>query len=189
MKKINYDLFFEKNGRSPDNEKSFDIISLVQDVFCFIYEVPTSNKLFSTPTNFNDIPVLSNLVSRNNVQNKVGIIKTCDDAFSEYLISFLDKTNRRYFSFILKFVLLFREFYDISKNKDKKEEERQAVSNSLPPQELPNLCNEFYEFLEKNGFFGINGNGEEKEIVEIILHFCIWLYKRRYTLSKLSLVS
>lgn len=64
------------------------------------------------------------MVSGNNIQNKAGNGKTCDDAFSEYLISFMNKTNRKYFSLILKFILLFRECYDLSKNKDKKEEEK-----------------------------------------------------------------
>ena len=129
------------------------------------------------------------MVSRNNIQNKVGNVKTCDDAFSEYLISFMNKTNRKYFSLMLKLILLFRECYDISKNKDKNEEEKHAVTNSLSPQELPELCNEFFAFLEDNGFFGIIGIGEGNEIVEIILHFCTWLFKNKYTLSKLSLAS
>ena len=125
------------------------------------------------------------MVSRNKAEN----IKTCDDAFSEYLISFMGKTNRKYFSLMLKLILLFRECYDINKNKDKKEEEKQALTNSLAPQELPDLCNEFFAFLEQNGFFGITEAGEENEIVEIILHFCTWLFKRGYTSSKLSLAS
>jgi hypothetical protein len=47
----------------------------------------------------------------------------------------------------------------------------------------------FFAFLEDNGFFGIIGIGEGNEIVEIILHFCTWLFKNKYTLSKLSLAS
>ena len=129
------------------------------------------------------------MVSRNNNQNKDGNVKTCDDAFSEYLISFMNKTNRKYFSLMLKLILLFRECYDIIKNKDKNEEEKHAVTNSLSPQELPELCNEFFAFLEDNGFFGIIGIGEVNEIVEIVLHFCTWLFKNKYTLSKLSLAS
>ena len=101
----------------------------------------------------------------------------------------MNKTNRKYFAIMLKVVLLLRECFDICKNKDKKEEEKQAVTNSLSPQELPDLCNEFYEFLKENGFFGITENGEKDEIVEIILHFCTWLFKKGYTCSKLSLAS
>ncbi len=90
---------------------------------------------------------------------------------------------------MIKFVLLFRECYDLSKNKDKNEDERITVSNTLPPEGLPDLCNEFYgEFMEPNNFFGIY-ESEKNEIVEIIQHFCIWLFKNEYTKSKLSLAS
>ncbi len=63
------------------------------------------------------------------------------------------------------------------------------MSNTLPPEGLPDLCNEFYgEFMEPNNFFGIY-ESEKNEIVEIIQHFCIWLFKNEYTKSKLSLAS
>ena len=52
------------------------------------------------------------------------------------------------------------------------------------------LCNEFYgEFMEKNNFFGIYEPQDRNEIIEIIQHFCIWLFKNEYTKSKLSLAS
>lgn len=87
-----------------------------------------------------------------------------------------------------KFVLLFRECYDVSKNKNLKEEDKKAITNVLTPEGLPDLCNEFYgEFLEPNDFFGIHESYEKNEIIEIIQHFCIWLFKQDYTKSKLSL--
>jgi hypothetical protein len=64
------------------------------------------------------------------------------------------------------------------------------VTDTLPPEGLPDLCNEFYgEFMEPNNFFGISELEEKNEIVEIIQHFCIWLFKNEYTKSKLSLAS
>ena len=180
-----YDSFFHLNERGPKDGNTFDILPLVQEVFSFIYESPKADKLFSKPKSFNDIPILFNLVSRKKLSSSQND-KTCDEAFTEYLISFINKTNRQYYSFILKFILLFRECYDISKNKDKKEDEKKAVTNILSPDGLPDLCNEFYsEFMEVNGFFGINKN----ELIEIILHFCIWLFKKGYTQYKLSLAS
>ncbi len=102
----------------------------------------------------------------------------------------MNKTNKQYFSLMLKFILLFRECYDLSKNKEKKEEEKKAVTNVLSPEGLPDLCNEFYgEFMEPNNFFGIYEPDDKNEIVEIIQHFCIWLFKNEYTKSKLSLAS
>ena len=114
--------------------------------------------------------------------------KSCDEVFTEYLLIFMNKTNKKYFLFMLKFILLFREFYDISVNKEKKDEEKKTLTNSLPPTGLPNLCNEFYEFMENNDYFEMNEDGK-KEFVEIIQHFCIWLFKNDYTKSKLILAS
>ena len=89
----------------------------------------------------------------------------------------------------MKFVILFMECYDISKNKEVKGE-KQAVTNKITPEGLPDLCNEFYgEFMEQNNFFGIDEQEERNEIIEIIQHFCIWLFKNEYTKSKLSLAS
>ena len=102
----------------------------------------------------------------------------------------MKKTNKKYFSLILKFIILFKECYDLSKNKDKKNEEKISLTDTLTPEELPDLCNEFYgEFMEPNNFFGINDLNEKNEIVESIQHFCIWLFKNEYTKSKLSLAS
>ena len=145
--------------------------------------------MFSKPKTYKDNPILSNLVSKKILPNCVRSERTCDEVFYEYLSSFMNKTNRKYFSLMIKFVLLFRECYDLSKNKDKNEDERITVSNTLPPEGLPDLCNEFYgEFMEPNNFFGIY-ESEKNEIVEIIQHFCIWLFKNEYTKSKLSLAS
>ena len=134
---------------------------------------------------------MANLVIRkNDILNKPKNEKTCDEIFYEYLISFMNKTNKKYFSLMLKFILLFRECYDLSKNKEKKEGEKKAVTDTLSPEGLPDLCNEFYgEFMEPNNFFGIEEAEEKNEIVEIIQHFCIWLFKNEYTKSKLSLAS
>lgn len=89
----------------------------------------------------------------------------------------------------MKFVILFRECYDVSKNKDNPGK-KEAVTNKLNPEGLPDLCNEFYgDFMEPNNFFGINDPDEKNEIIEIIQHFCIWLFKNEYTKSKLSLAS
>jgi hypothetical protein len=106
------------------------------------------------------------------------------------LHNFQNKTNTKYFSLLLKFILLFRECYDISKTKDSKEEVKKAVTDTISPEGLPDLCNEFYgEFMEPNNFFGIENNDEKNEIIEMIQHFCIWLFKNEYTKSKLSLAS
>ena len=163
---------------------------VVQEVFHFLYESPLANKLFSHPKTYEENPILRNLVENSNVVNKPKNEKTCDEVFYEYLHTFQSKTNKKYFSLLLKFVLLFRECYDISKTKDSKDEVKKAVTDTIPPEGLPDLCNEFYgEFMEPNNFFGIDEAEEKNEIIEIIQHFCIWLFKNEYTKSKLSLAS
>ena len=187
FEKTKYISYFNQIGRSPDNgnKNDFNVLPLIQEAYNFIYESYISFNHISKPKNFNDIPVLLNLTSRN-IANKPNYEKTCDEAFTEYLISFMNKTNKTYFLFMLKFILLFREFYNISKNIGKKDEEKKEITNYLPPNQLPDSCNEFYsDYLKINDFFGLN----EDEIVEIIQHFCIWLFKNNFTKSKLSLAS
>jgi hypothetical protein len=104
----------------------------------------------------------------------------CNEAFYEYLSEFKEKTNEKYFKLLLKFVLLFKECYDVSKNKDLKDEEKKIFTEILTPEGLPDLCNEFYgDFLDPNNFFDLNDE-EKNEIIEIIQHFCIWLFSLSY---------
>ena len=87
---------------------------------------------------------------------------------------------------VLKFILLFRECFNV---KNKKEDDINYVATQqMIPETLPELCNYFYtEFMENNDFFGIQSDDDKNEIIEIIQHFCIWLFKNDYTKSKLSL--
>ena len=64
-----------------------------------------------------------------------------------------------------------------------------VMTNYKSPEGLPDLCNEFYgEFLVPNNFFGFYGNDID-EFIEIIQHFCAWLFKNEYTKSKLTLAN
>ena len=181
-----YDNFFDVENRKPEDGKEIDINSLVQEVFQSVYKTKASEKLFSKPNNYKENPILNNLVIQSPLVNKANNEKTCDEAFYEYLFTFKSKTNQKYFTFMTKFVLLFRECYDVSENKEIKEEERKAVTNTIKPEGLPDLCNVFYaEFIDPDGLFGLDE--DKKEIIEIIQHFCIWLYKNGFTKSKLSL--
>ncbi len=117
---------------------------MVQEVFHFLYEGPSASKLFSHPKTYQENPILNQLVNNSPISSKPKTEKTCDEVFYEYLCTFKTKTNKKYFSLLIKFVLLFRECYDISKTKDSKEEPKKAVTDSISPEGLPDLCNEFY---------------------------------------------
>ena len=185
-----FDIFFTINDRGTEEGKEFDMKTVVEDVFKFIYQGINSDKLFSKPSNYTENPILNNLVNQSPVSTLPKNQRCCDEVFYEYLFIFKNKANQKFFSLMLKFILLFRECYDVSKNKENKDENRKAITNTLPPEGLPDLCNEFYgEFLEPNNFFGICDDREKNEIIEIIQHFCIWLFKNEYTKSKLSLAN
>ena len=158
-----FDIFFTMNNRGTEEGKEFDMKTVVEDVFKFIYQGINSDKLFSKPSNYTENPILNNLVNQSPVSNLPKNQRCCDEVFYEYLFIFKNKANQKFFSLMLKFILLFRECYDVSKNKENKDENRKAITNTLPPEGLPDLCNEFYgEFLEPNNFFGICDDREKK---------------------------
>ena len=185
-----YDSFFSEEARKPhENDAPFNMANIVDTLFKLIYKGTHHEKLFSTPETYEDISLLDNLVKNSPISTKPKTERTCDDVFYEYLSSYKDKTNEKYFCLLTKFVILFKECFDISKNKDNKDDKKEAVTSKITPEGLPDLCNEFYgDFLEPNNFFGIEEE-DRNEIIEIIQHFCIWLFKNEYTKSKLSLAA
>ena len=184
-----YDNFFNSPNRKAEEGKTLNIPLLVQNVFNFIYQGKYKDELFSKPSKYQDISILNNLVNNEPLPEKAKGEKTCDEVFYEYLYTFKENTNEKYFTFIMKFILLFRECYNISESK-KNPGNKEAATNKLTPEGLPDLCNEFYgDFMEPNNFFDIVEQDNKNEIIEIIQHFCMWIYKNEYTTSKLSLAS
>ena len=186
-----YSNFFSQPKRKAEEGKNLDndIPNLVQKVFDDLYKGNFKDKLFSSPKSVEEEPILNSLLKKAELDDKSPKSeKTCNEVFYEYLKTFKDMVNDKYFILISKFVLLFRECFDLNKNKDKTEEERVNLVGTLTPEGLPDLCNEFYgEFLINNEFFGIDDKDDREEIIELIQHFCIWLFKNEYTKSKLSL--
>ena len=187
-----YSNFFSQDNRKRNEEKSIDdeINNLVQKVFDELYKGNFKEKLFYCPQSVDDEVILKKIKNKEELNNnKEKNEKNCNDVFYEYLTSFKNMVSDKYFILMTKFVLLFRECFDLHNNKDKAMEERAKLVGIISPEGLPDLCNEFYgEFLEQNDFFGISED-ERDEIIELIQHFCIWLFKNEYTKSKLSLAS
>ena len=185
-----YENFFEEDIRKKNViVENFNIKNVVINVFDFLFNGKFSDKLFSHINNINDNPILRNLISNNEIIiKKDKNLKTADDIFYEYLFECKKKTNEKYFTLLLKFILLFRECENLSKNKNKEKEKYIEFTSISNAENLPELCNEFYNgFLEVNNFFDINNEDDKREIIELIQHFCIWLFKNDYTKSKLSL--
>ena len=188
---MKYPCFFDQAKRKAEEGKKLDddMPNLVQKIFDDLYKGEFKDKLFSCPKSVEEEPILNCLLTKTEFDEKIPKTeRQCNMVFYEYLKSFKDFINDKYFILITKFVLLFRECFDLTKNKDKTQEERAQLVGTLTPEGLPDLCNEFYgEFLTNNEFFGIDEQDDRDEIIELIQHFCIWLYKNDYTKSKLSL--
>ncbi len=108
--------------------------------------------------------------------------KCADEIFADYVIEFFNLSNKYYFNFLLKFVILFRECLNYFKNVPGAVE----YSQENGADSAPDLCNEFItEFMENNKNFGM----DDGEIIELIQHFCYWLYENRHTTSRLTLLS
>ena len=130
-------------------------------------------------------PILNYLLNKNEITDK-----NCDEIICKYLNYIMNLTNEKYFTFITKFIILFRECINgiqAEKNNDKYgNKEYTSIENA---EIFPEQCNEFFSnFLEKNNFFDFSED-DKIELIEIIQHFCYWLLLNNYTKSKLSLAS
>lgn len=126
-----------------------------------------------------------------NNTNVVNKIKNppLDILFYNYLREFSKKTNVDYFWFMSKFIILFRECVNkLRKNLVKPEhqtEENKDYSQIYSAETIPEICNDFFvDFMEPYDNFGLN----QEELIELIQHFCYWLYNKRYTQSHLTLL-
>lgn len=186
-----YEPFFTAENRlKPETEEKNDLEKISNEVFDYLYNGAHKEGLEGEITEMKNMPILDKLskntpTEENNSEDKSKC--NCDTAFYQYLWEAKDKTNQKYFTFMIKFVILFRECFN-KVNKEKKDANPEANdSTKLPPETLPEICNDFYSvFMDKNDFFGFNED-EKTEMIELIQHFCIWLYKNGYTKSKLSL--
>ena len=112
-----------------------------------------------------------------------------DELFFLYLNEFAIKTNKEYFWFMLKFVILFRECINSLRNnlvkKEHQSENKKFYSEIYNAETVPDICNDFFvDFMEPKNFFGLH----KEELIELIQHFCYWLYLNQYTQSHLALL-
>ena len=111
-----------------------------------------------------------------------------DNLFYLYLREFSKKTNKDYFWFMVKFVVLFRESINVQKKDmvtdDIITENKTEFTQLFNGEEISELCNDFFlDFMEPNKLFGLN----KEELSELIQHFCFWLYTNMYSSSHLTL--
>lgn len=193
--------FFEKGERLFNKSEPLDL-DKVLEIFRNVFT--KYNKALLLPIDYEEEPIYTllkniennhaDLQENNDNNNNIQTVKTVtgDEAFFEYLKEFYTKTNYEYFHFMLKFILMFRQ----SINKLKRQNVNDDTLNIfLDPNEyytklnspecIPDMCNDFImEFMEPNDYFGM----DTMELIEIIQHFCYWLFIKNFTTSRLSLV-
>ena len=106
-----------------------------------------------------------------------------------YLREFSKKTNKDYFWFMNKFIILFREFLNQTKKsvikEEYKTENKKEYTQIYSPEGIAELCNDFFlDFMEPKKNFGLN----QDELIELTQHFCYWLYHKQYTQNYLTLL-
>ena len=112
-----------------------------------------------------------------------------DELFFLYLKEFANKTNKDYFWFMLKFTILFRECINTLRNnlvkQEHQSENKKFYSEIYNAETVPDICNDFFvDFMEPKNFYGLH----KEELIELIQHFCYWLYSNEYTQSHLTLL-
>ena len=126
-------------------------------------------------------------------KNDVASIKVNNPNLDGLLFLYLKETskttNTTYFWFIVKFIVLFREAVNkLRENLVKKEDQTEkniVYSQIYNAETVPEICNDFFvEFMDKYKFFGLN----QMELIELVQHFCYWLYSKQYTQAHLTLL-
>jgi len=186
--------FYDEKRQIREGEK-YKASDLVQTVFQEIF-VDHRSQLDNKLEKKEDSSFLRMIMNPNDNKNN----KSCDQVFSEYLDYLTTMVNKDFFVFAFKFIVLFREC--INKYKNVELVNRKCILNEDIPDDVtdytqqynadqvPDLCNEFItDFMENADFFGLNSEEERNELIEVIQHFCHWLFKKSYTSSKLTLLS
>ena len=109
-----------------------------------------------------------------------------DLVFMDYLNKMSLHVNPTYFSRLIVFVTLFREYVNIAK-KDQMISSDKEDTETTCAEDVPDLSNEFInEFLDpdKNAF-----NFNKEESIDLTQNICHWMYENNFTCSKLSLLN
>lgn len=202
---IKYNEFFNNETRKKLDENEENInLDIVKDNMINIFR-QCKNDIFSNINTVNDYSfyqlIINNWDNDNyeyptecfSDSNKTETNKynspPLDHIFFLYLKEFSIKTNKNYFWFLNKFIVLFRECINNIKKLEVKEEyktdKEKEYSQLYSAEGIPESCNEFFlDYMQPNEYYGLN----EQELIELAQHFCFWLYCNKYTHSYLTLL-
>lgn len=134
--------------------------------------------------------IKNNYVSKSNNRR----FKKCNIPIDKIFLSYLKKLNKNlnnhYLHNIILFIISFRKFINHLK-------QAQITADIMKPglneftqlfnaSDMPEVANDFFnDFLPK--YSGIINNEIRKDFIDIIQHFCFWLYDNNYSEGILSL--
>ena len=138
-----------------------------------------------------NLDVMNEKNKKEKEKNDDGVKRTLIDyVFIIFLKEISENTNKKYFEFIQKFILLYRKFINyFKKNSIKKEskdfDSKKEYSQIECAEEIPETFNDFFlDFLQPNSYFA----GKDNDYIELAQYFCFWLYEKKYTQSYLTLI-
>jgi hypothetical protein len=192
---IIYQNFFDNKLRNNDKNESVIIQNYIDIIFEDIY-VKHKDKCNIHYISIKDHCFLNYFINPN---SSIMLKHSCDFIFKQYLEYVSKLTNKDYFLLILKFIVIFRECINKYKNIEL-ENSIYILGETIPKhvqeftqyydaEQAPELCNEFIsDYLVANDYFGFRSDNIS-ELIELMQHFCYWLYENNYTSSRLSLIS
>lgn len=209
---MKFEKFFEKNNRRLQDNSNRNPEQNYEKAFNDIYKEHSSQMNNPTYTNWKEYPLLKLMISISNNNNNNSASEEnnnsnannecCDVVMKKYLDAILTQCNDDYFVFVIKFIILFRECYNSNKEKDNNTanvidnvdinesniNNNSEISTIRSADKLPELCNAFFcEYLDKKKYICFDEKEDQNELIEIIQHFCYWLFINKYTKSRICL--
>ena len=176
--------------KTKNNRNSYKMnIDKVKNKFNKTVIKSNDDKTFLSDKSLISIPQKND---KNNVKRDINLSSNAkmtilDGVFIIYLKEISKITNIDYFSFIIKFIVILREYINKSKeslvSKDIEGQPKAYYSQIYNAEIVPEICNNFFNSLPNNNY-----NLDKNELIEIVQHFCYWLYDNHYSLSHLVLL-
>ena len=112
-----------------------------------------------------------------------------DVIFFQYLKQISNVVDKSYSIFILKFLIIFRQYINkekknsINSNFINESEKKSDYTQIYDASVVPDFFNDFLvNFMENRNYFDLN----KDEVINFIQYLCFWMFKQGYTDSHLS---
>ena len=120
-----------------------------------------------------------------NIVNKPPI----DCIFFQYIKYISNIIEKDYVVFIIKFIIIFRQYLNKEKqgliNSEHINEKKNEYTQIYDASVIPDFFNDFLmDFMENRNYFNL----DKEELVKIIEYFCFWLFSEGYTDSHIAKV-